>query len=379
MLFPKEILNQTSHNLSFRHTVKSQILYSTTLCFVAVIFATLPFIKADVSVQSSGIIRTTAEKQILKAPISGIISELSIKENNPVRKGELLIAVEAKSIEKNIELNEHRQQLVSNYIEDLNTLKSGIVNGVELSLITPLYQSEWASFEQEKTDLELSIHNKELEYDRKKHLFEKAVISESELQQITFELETEKKRIELLLKSKLNSWQQELDSFEQELLELKNEFSQLIEEKERHYLYAPINGVIQNVVGLSEGSLIYTNEHIAEISTNTSLIAELYVSTRDIGLLKKGMPARFQVDAFDYNQWGSLEGKISEISNDVVVIQKQPVFLVRCILESDYLMLSNGYKGNLKKGMTLQGRFIVTERSLFQLLYDNIDDWLNPT
>jgi len=28
--------------------------------------------------------------------------------------------------------------------------------------------------------------------------------------------------------------------------------------------------------------------------------------------------------------------------------------------------------------MTLQARFLVTERTLFQLLYDKADDWLNP-
>jgi len=40
--------------------------------------------------------------------------------------------------------------------------------------------------------------------------------------------------------------------------------------------------------------------------------------------------------------------------------------------------LKNGYEGKLKKGVTLQARFVVTERSLWQLLYDKVDDWVNP-
>jgi HlyD family secretion protein len=28
--------------------------------------------------------------------------------------------------------------------------------------------------------------------------------------------------------------------------------------------------------------------------------------------------------------------------------------------------------------MTLRARFIVAERSLWQLLYDKVDDWMNP-
>ena len=227
-------------------------------------------------------------------------------------------------------------------------------------------------------DLVASVRNIESEYNRKKQLFDKELISQAELEQHTFQLASEKRRLELLQRSKLNSWQQELDNFERESRELQAELARLEKEKERHSIYAPIDGVIQNVAGISENSMIYANEQLAEISPNTALIAELYVSTRDIGLLKEGMQARFQVNAFDHNQWGSLFGSISEISNDVTVIQDQPVFLVRCTLDQDYLELPNGYKGNLKKGMTLQGRFIVTERSLFQLLYDNVDDWLNP-
>jgi HlyD family secretion protein len=32
----------------------------------------------------------------------------------------------------------------------------------------------------------------------------------------------------------------------------------------------------------------------------------------------------------------------------------------------------------IKKGMTVQVRFLVTRRTLFQLLFDKADDWLNP-
>jgi HlyD family secretion protein len=51
---------------------------------------------------------------------------------------------------------------------------------------------------------------------------------------------------------------------------------------------------------------------------------------------------------------------------------------VKCVLDQDHLALKNGFQGRLKKGMTLQARFFVTERSLFQLLYDDVNDWLNP-
>lgn len=124
--------------------------------------------------------------------------------------------------------------------------------------------------------------------------------------------------------------------------------------------------------------MVFANQDLAQISPDTSLIVESFVNPNDIGLLQKNMPVRFQVDAFNYNQWGLATGKVLEISNDVHIVNERPVFKVKCLLDKEYLQLKNGYKGYLKKGMTLQARFMVTERTLWQLLYDKVDDWINP-
>ena len=67
-----------------------------------------------------------------------------------------------------------------------------------------------------------------------------------------------------------------------------------------------------------------------------------------------------------------------DISSDVITHNDQPVFKVRCSLDNHELQLKNGYRGKLKKGMTLTARFRITERTLCQRFYDKMDDWLNP-
>ena len=75
---------------------------------------------------------------------------------------------------------------------------------------------------------------------------------------------------------------------------------------------------------------------------------------------------------------GNAQCKVHEISNSVVEMGEKPYFRVRCLLNQNYLSLENGYRGYLKKGMTLTGRFKIANRSLFHLLYDKADKWLNP-
>jgi HlyD family secretion protein len=69
---------------------------------------------------------------------------------------------------------------------------------------------------------------------------------------------------------------------------------------------------------------------------------------------------------------------MSNILKDVVSVSDQPMFRVRCSLNSNCLHLRNGCRGCLQKGMNFTARFHLTRRSLWQLLFDKADDWLNP-
>ena len=118
---------------------------------------------------------------------------------------------------------------------------------------------------------------------------------------------------------------------------------------------------------------------MGNISPDSTLIAECLVESKDIGLLKVGQKAKFQVEAYNYQEWGILEGKIVEIAHDVEILDQKPIFRVKCQLDKDFLSLKNGFQGKLKKGMNLQSRFFIQNRSLYHLLFDTINDWLNPT
>jgi hypothetical protein len=73
-----------------------------------------------------------------------------------------------------------------------------------------------------------------------------------------------------------------------------------------------------------------------------------------------------------------LTGKILRIDNDFTAVDNKPVFKVRCSFDTDQLRLKNGFTGQLKKGLGFQASFMVARRSLWQLLFDKMDDWLNP-
>ena len=140
-----------------------------------------------------------------------------------------------------------------------------------------------------------------------------------------------------------------------------------------------MSGTLLNVKSIDIGSVLNAGESFAEIPPNTALRVECFIPPSDIGLLKVGNIVSFQVDAYNYNQWGVINGKIIEINDDMEILNEAPMFKIICSLDQQTLHLKNGFESKLKKGMTLSTQFKIAERTLFDLLYDRADDWLNPS
>jgi HlyD family secretion protein len=141
-----------------------------------------------------------------------------------------------------------------------------------------------------------------------------------------------------------------------------------------------MSGTIQSMEKVANGMFVHSGQQIAEISPDGQLVVECYVSTKDIGFINVGQDVRIQVDAFNYNDWGVLEGSITELFDDVVIADntQPPYYRIYCSLNNSFLVLDSKHIGYIKKGMSVNAHFIVTERTVFQLIYDKVDNWLNP-
>jgi HlyD family secretion protein len=69
---------------------------------------------------------------------------------------------------------------------------------------------------------------------------------------------------------------------------------------------------------------------------------------------------------------------VIDIDRNITIQGDQAFFKVRCSLNSIEMKLQSAYKTKVSKGMTLTSRYIITRRSLFDLLFDKMNNWLNP-
>lgn len=360
-----------------RVSVRSQIIYTTVLGVVLLTLLALPLIYVDVSVQANGLVRPVSDRSEVKATAGAVVEAVLVKEWQTVQKGQPLFRLRSEQLLTRQQLLDQQRAEKEAFIQDLSQLTTKSWKEVT-GLTAPLYRQEYNRF---RSVVEESWHlqeKKKREYQTADLLYSQKVIARLEYEDALYAHKASLARYNTLVEQQRSDWQTDLTQVQRDLNNLESEAKQLAEQQELYILKAPVGGTASQLAGRYAGSYVQPGDVMAVISPDSTLIVETYVPSKDIGLIQPGQPVRLQVDAFDYNQWGLLTGRVIDIANDFSMTNGEPVFKVRCQLDRSYLTLSNGYRGQLKKGMTVQTRFQVARRSLFQLLYDRADDWLNP-
>ncbi len=372
-------------NISYRHNigVRSQLIYTSVLSAILITFALLPFINVDVSVKNTGMLQPTLEKTDLLIPVNGHINFINLQENLKVKAGDTLLKIDASINQQQNKLNVTRISQLNTMLQDINMIYSAITKANFIFTLPNTANAQYtAAWQQLIYQLKASAIKKvqaQKNYDRHQTLFTQKVLSTAEFETIQTNYNQAIADYDYIIKQAQTQWQAEANQYRTELSNLYQKQADW-QEQERYYtLVAPISGSLQNIKGLQKGANVYSNQKIAEISPDLGLIAVCHVSPADIGLIKKQQKVRLMIDAFNYNQWGIMEANVTDIADDILITpDNRPVFKVKCPLQRTYMKLPNGYKGQLKKGMTFGACFFVARRSLYQLLYDKADDWLNP-
>lgn len=364
----------TLENLTAKNKTKSKNIYFVVVIAIILVLALLPIIKIDISSQSRGIIKSYKENVPLATIVSGKIDWLKLKNNQTVTKGDTLIKIATQALETDKEIQDTLSNATSIILQDITSVLNGKTNQLRTSIV----REDYFKYATRRSELQSKVSQAQINFNRNKILFDKGVIAKMEYEKYLFELRFANEAIASYDKNQKSNWENQKRELQDKIKNLKGAIQKINIESNNYYLLAPESGTIENFNGLQVGSFLNASQPIATISPDDNLIVESTVSPNDIGLIKQNQEVKFQIDAFNYNQWGLLTGKVVEIDKNITLKDNQAYFRVKCLLNTKTLTLKSGYKTNVTKGMTLTTRYIITQRSLFDLLFDKVDDWLNP-
>lgn len=377
-LLPQNLMQDCLESYIYKHTTKSQIIYITVLLAVIACLVALPLINVDVTVQNAGMVRPVNERTEVKASVSEWVDSVYVREGASLQQGDTILRLRTDNLLARQLLLQQKMEDMTRQLSDLGQLTQGntphhFASGVRMQ--------ENAYYMKRKNELETLLEKARSEYTRNKQLFDNKVISQDEYEQYMYALRKTENEYSSLINNQLSVWQTDKNSLTMNRAELQSSLDQLQKEQEMYYVTSPVSGTLEQFSGIYKGNSISAGQSLGVVSPDSTLYAEVYVSPRNIGYLHEEMPVNVQVESFNYNEWGTIEGTVREISSDFYFDSnsQSSYYKVKCELSRDYLILKNGRKGQIKKGMTVYAHFILTHRSLFDLLYQKVDLWLNPT
>ncbi|AVH69907.1 HlyD family efflux transporter periplasmic adaptor subunit [Nostoc sp. 'Lobaria pulmonaria (5183) cyanobiont'] len=153
--------------------------------------------------------------------------------------------------------------------------------------------------------------------------------------------------------------------------------SQLIATKlqiQQRVVRSPINGVIFELPTTKPGAVVQVGQRIAQIApTKTDFVLRANMPNQDSGFLKVGMPVKVKFDAYPFQEYGIVPGKVTWISPDSKVSQTPQgnieTYELEITLDQQYVQ--NGNKRiPLGAGQTANAEVIIRQRRVIDFVLD---------
>ena len=347
-LLPPEYVNDSVESYFFQNRQSPTVIYWLLTAVVLTVLVSLPLVYVDVSVSAPGSVRPLTEVTQLTVPVAEPVTGIFVKEGDAVRKGDTLVT---------------------------------FCNEGSLQQLRHQLAGEYALYHSKAEELRVALGQSRRDYERSKTLYDKGLISAQEYETALLAVRSKEESLRSLREGQISTWRTSLENYRNRHSESRAAVSQYDEGLEHLVLTSPVDGTVERLNGVYPGSSLQAGTVIALISPRSSLVVDCLVSPRDIGFLRNGQEVNLQVTAFNYHEWGMLHGHITYISSDFLQDDNGNCFFkVRCSLDKPFLTYRNGSRqGFIRKGMSVTAHFIVTRRSLFELLYQHVDTWMNPT
>jgi HlyD family secretion protein len=119
----------------------------------------------------------------------------------------------------------------------------------------------------------------------------------------------------------VDSWARELtEALVKARTELANVTSSLTKAARLHDLVvvtAPADGIVLDIAQRTEGSVLREAEPLLTIvPKDAPLIAEVMIASSDVGYTKQGADTKLKIDAFPYQQYGLVDGRLETIGEE---------------------------------------------------------------
>ena len=150
-------------------------------------------------------------------------------------------------------------------------------------------------------------------------------------------------------------------------------------ESSKTVLRSPVNGRVFDLVPASSGYISSLGETLLKVVPQGDMEAKVFITNADIGFIRLDMKAQVRIDAFPFTQFGSIEGELKRIAEEVLPPDNQFPFsrYPAYVKLNRQLLKHNDLSYKLRSGQSVSVNFIVRDKPVISLLTDALEKALD--
>jgi hemolysin D len=179
-----------------------------------------------------------------------------------------------------------------------------------------------------------------------------------------------------ILKSEeqLKDIQSQIGILNTEIAQTKQQVQELERQLAQKVIRAPVAGTVLQLPFKQPKSFVQTGQLVAQIAPQgAATILKVQMPSQNSGFLKTGMPVKVKFDAYPFQDYGVVEGKVQMVSPDSKLVEagngKIEAFEVDVMLDRNYIK-SQGKQIPLNLGQTATAEVIIRQRQTIDLILD---------
>lgn len=343
------------------------ILGVFTLLIAAIVWACLSEI--DVVITSSGSIQPVGNLNVVQSYANGSVKAINITEGDYVEKDDVLIELDTQSLDIDAEQLDSQKKILDAQLKIYTKIK----DGEKLSEIKiDDYDDELKTYIQSILDNDKSYHNTldNLEKDKENadlnHQIAQIQLEEyeangtereAEMQELMVQqYELAKDQADVKIKDTKTQYSSQVNSKLSEISGQLDEIETNLEKyslsKDYQYITAPVSGHINSInVNTIGAAVTSAQELVTIVPDNTSVEMVCYVKNMDIADVEIGMETEIKLEAYPYNKYGTVKGKVKYISPSAFVSEQMgSVYLVKIEItdKHDDIDIISGLSGSVE-------------------------------
>lgn len=345
-----------------------RIIMWTILILIVVALAWAFLGKINEVAVAPGKVIPSGQAKTVQVKNKGIIKEIRVVEGQVVEEGEVLVLLDPTTTTADYDSLKKRAAYYKLDIQRLTAELTGQpfvpeedpdLEAHDLAAEMALYQSRTNDYQTQLQSRQDIIEQKSARLQATQATYEKyqaglaiaqekesrlkALIAESAISEFQL-LEQQNQTIEYAKNAQaeldsINSIRAEIAEAEQNLANVKASYQKdimtaLVEAKKEYYsitesikkadedarmatIVAPTAGRVYNLAVHTVGGIVTDAQPLMQIvPDDVPLVFEVYVENKDIGFVKIGMPVEVKVDSFNFQKYGMIDGKVTEIGAD---------------------------------------------------------------